>query len=113
MLVVLAVEPRLTLLLPVAFVAGLGFEAFGVFWDLSLQQHIPSDRLARVYSFDAVGSYAMIPIGQLAAGPLAAVAGVPTGVFASAIVITAAISASLLVPSVRRLQRTDLVLGKR
>ncbi|HEX6234400.1 MAG TPA: hypothetical protein VFZ63_14835 [Jiangellaceae bacterium] len=46
-----------------------------MFWDLSLQQHVPTDRLARVYSFDAVGSYAMIPIGQLAAGPLAAVAG--------------------------------------
>lgn len=47
-----------------------------------LQQHVPSDRLARVYSFDAVGSYAMIPIGQLAAGPLAVLAGVPAGVFA-------------------------------
>jgi hypothetical protein len=108
MLVVLAVEPRLTLLLPVAFVAGLGFEAFGVFWDLSLQQNVPSDRLARVYSFDAVGSYAMIPIGQLAAGPLAALAGVQAGVFASAMVIAAAITASLFVPSVRRLERTDL-----
>jgi MFS family permease len=109
MLVVLAVEPRLTLLLPVAFVAGLGFEAFGVFWDLSLQQHVPSDRLARVYSFDAVGSYAMIPIGQLAAGPLAALAGVQTGVLASAMVITVAITATLFVPSVRRLERTDLM----
>jgi hypothetical protein len=113
MLVVLAVEPRLTLLLPVAFVAGLGFEAFGVFWDLSLQQHVPSDRLARVYSFDAVGSYAMIPIGQLAAGPLAALAGVPAGVFASAMVITAAITASLFVPSVRRLERTDITPAAR
>jgi predicted MFS family arabinose efflux permease len=113
MLVVLAVEPRLTLLLPVAFVAGLGFEAFGVFWDLSLQQRVPSDRLARVYSFDAVGSYAMIPIGQLAAGPLAALAGVPAGVFASAMVITAAITASLFVPSVRRLERTDITPAAR
>ena len=113
MLVVLAVEPRLTLLLPVAFVAGLGFEAFGVFWDLSLQQRVPSDRLARVYSFDAVGSYAMIPIGQLAAGPLAALAGVPAGVFASAMVITAAITASLFVPSVRRLERTGITPAAR
>ncbi len=110
MLVVLAVEPRLTLLLPVAFVAGLGFEAFGVFWDLSLQQHVPSDRLARVYSFDAVGSYAMLPIGQLAAGPLAAVAGVEAGVMASATIIAVAIVSTLFVPSVRRLERTDLVL---
>lgn len=113
MLVVLAVEPRLTLLLPVAFVAGLGFEAFGVFWDLSLQQNVPSDRLARVYSFDAVGSYAMLPIGQLAAGPLAAVAGVEAGVLASASVITVAIASTLLVPSVRRLERTDVVLASR
>jgi MFS family permease len=112
MLVVLAVEPRLTLLLPVAFVAGLGFEAFGVFWDLSLQQHIPSDRLARVYSFDAVGSYAMLPIGQLAAGPMAAVAGVEAGVLVSAMIIAAAIGSTLLVPSVRRLERADVLAAQ-
>jgi hypothetical protein len=58
--------------------------------------------------FVAVGSYAMIPIGQLAAGPLAAVAGVQAGVFASAMVITAAITARLFVPSVSRLERTDI-----
>jgi hypothetical protein len=51
----------------------------------------------------------MIPIGQLAAGPLVALAGVQTGVFASAVVITAAITATLFVPSVRRLERTDLM----
>jgi hypothetical protein len=107
MLVVLAVNPVLALLLPVAFIAGLGFEAFGVFWDLSLQQNIPSDRLARVYSFDAVGSYAMIPIGQLAAGPIAALAGVESGVLACAVVVAVAISSTLLVPSVRRLERSD------
>jgi hypothetical protein len=27
--------------------SGLGFEAFGVFWDLSLQQNVPLDRLSR------------------------------------------------------------------
>jgi hypothetical protein len=63
--------------------------------------------------FVAVGSYAMIPIGQLAAGPLAALAGVPAGVFASAMVITAAITASLFVPSVRRLERTDITPAAR
>jgi hypothetical protein len=107
MLVVLALDPRLPVLLPAAFVAGFGVEAFGIFWDLSLQQHVPLDRLSRVYSFDALGSYAMIPVGQLVAGPLAAVLGTEEAILLSAGVIVISITATLAVPSVRHLRRTD------
>ncbi|WP_409451099.1 hypothetical protein [Erwinia sp.] len=32
--------------------------------------HIPHDKLARVYAYDAMGSFVAIPVGELAAGPL-------------------------------------------
>ena len=108
MFVVLALNPTLPMLLPVALLGGVGLEVFSVSWDLSLQQQIPQDRLSRVYSFDAVGSYAMIPIGQLVAGPLALALGTEDAILACAVVIAASIAATLAVPSVRHLRRTDV-----
>jgi MFS family permease len=108
MFVVLALSPTLPVLLPVAFLGGIGLEVFSVCWDLSLQQQIPQDRLSRVYSFDALGSYAMIPIGQLVAGPLALALGTEDAILACAAVIAVSIAATLAVPSVRRLRRTDV-----
>jgi MFS family permease len=111
MFVVLALNPTLPMLLPVAFLGGVGLEVFSVCWDLSLQQQIPPDRLSRVYSFDAVGSYAMIPIGQVMAGPLALALGTEDAILVCAVVIAASFGATLAVPSVRRLRRTDVPIG--
>ncbi|VTP68200.1 H+ Antiporter protein [Leclercia adecarboxylata] len=53
------------------FMAGVTFGLFGVAWAQSLQTHIPPEKLARVYAYDAVGSFVAIPFGELIAGPLA------------------------------------------
>ncbi|WP_406637901.1 MFS transporter [Amycolatopsis sp. WGS_07] len=62
--------PSLVPLLIAMLIAGLTMEQFAVAWDVSLQEHIPPDRLARVYSYDMLGSIAAMPLGQIAAGPL-------------------------------------------
>ena len=62
----------------------------------------------RVYSFDALGSFAMIPLGQLVAGPLALALGTQDAILACATVIAIAIGTTLAVPSVRHLRRTDV-----
>lgn len=108
MLVVLALQPTVAALLPAAFAAGVGIEVFSVGWDLSLQQQVPPARLSRVYSFDALGSFAMIPLGQLVAGPLALALGTQDAILACATVIAIAIGTTLAVPSVRHLHRTDV-----
>lgn len=92
-----------------AVIAGIGFEVFGVFWELSLQQHVPHDRLSRVSSYDALGSFVAIPIGQILAGPLADAIGVEAAIWCAAAVLTIAQALCLLVPDVRRLRRTDVV----
>ncbi len=100
----------LAVALPVAVLAvgflldGVAVEQFGVAWDQSLQHHIPADRLARVYSYDAAGSYAAIPLGELVAGPLAGAIGTRPVLLGAAALIAAATGAALLVPDVRRLQ---------
>ena len=58
------------------FVAGVGIETFGVMWDTAMQQQIPQDRLSRVSSYDAIGSFVFIPIGAALAGPVAAAIGI-------------------------------------
>jgi MFS family permease len=99
----LAHLPQATVLITTMFLNGLAIEQFSVAWEVSLQQHIPPDTLARVYSYDALGSFVAIPLGQLTVGPLAHAIGVPTTLDAAASTIIVATLTSIAVPSVRRL----------
>ena len=107
-LVVLAVHPTMPILIPAALLSGVGVETFGIYWDLSMQQHVPQAVLSRVYSYDALGSYVLMPIGLVAAGPLAILIGTEAALLAAAGLITVAMVATIAVPSVRRLRRTDV-----
>lgn len=107
LLMVLGLEPRVVPLLLAAFVAGVGFETFGVAWDVSMQSNIPADRLSRVYSYDWFGSLVFIPVGLVLAGPLSALVGVDTTIVGAGVVVIAATLAALAVPSVRNLRRVS------
>jgi len=100
----LAFQVPLSALAVAGFVAGLCIEQFGVAWETSLQQEIPAEKLARVYSYDMVGSFVAIPLAQVATGPLAQALGVRASLFAAAGVIAVATGAMLAVRDVRRLQ---------
>lgn len=84
-------------------VVGAGLATLELVWTNTLQELVPSDLLGRVSSIDALGSYALIPVGYLLAGGAADLVGPATvfviGGLASAIII----GAGLLHPSVRRL----------
>jgi hypothetical protein len=69
-----------------------------------MQEHVPADKLARVYSYDMVGSFVAIPIGQMAIGPIAGVAGVKPTLIGAAVLITAAVFAMLSSRDVRTLR---------
>jgi predicted MFS family arabinose efflux permease len=103
----LAVPAPLPFVLVAGLVAGFGIELFGVYWLTALQQHIPDEVLARVNSYDALGSFVLIPIGLTLVGPLADAIGVSTTLWLSAafgFVITAA---CLFSRDVRRLERNE------
>jgi predicted MFS family arabinose efflux permease len=80
-----------------AFALGTLIEVMMVQWTVQMATRIPSDKLARVSSYDALGSMSAMPLGALLAGPLAAAIGVSTTQFAAAAVIVVA-SALTLIP---------------
>jgi MFS family permease len=102
-LVVLAQAPGVLLLGVAMFLNGVALEQFGVAWDVSLQQNIPPDKLARVYSYDALGSFAALPLGEMAAGPLAAHFGVRGTLLGGAALVVCATAAALCSGQVRAL----------
>jgi len=76
-----------------------------------MQQHVPRHALARVSSYDWLGSLALQPIGFVLWGPIAAFAGLDAALWAAAVLHAATALALLLVPDVRRLPaRTPLAV---
>jgi MFS family permease len=100
----LGAVPHLGLLLGAAFLAGAGIEQFSVAWETTMQEHIPTDRLARVYSYDMVGSFVAIPIGQVVAGPIAEAVGVESALVGAAALIALAVAGMLSSGAVRNLR---------
>jgi predicted MFS family arabinose efflux permease len=80
-----------------AFCVGAAVEVMMVQWTVALATRIPSDKLARVSSYDALGSMAATPLGALVAGPVASAVGVSATQFAAAALIVV-VSALCLIP---------------
>jgi MFS family permease len=106
-LLVLGLAPQLMPLLFMAFLGGIGMEIFGVAWDVSMQSHVPPEKLSRVYAYDWFGSLAFIPLGQASAGPLASWVGMPATIVGAALVVLLATLAALASSSVRDLRRVE------
>ena len=60
--------------------------------------------LSRVSSYDALGSFVFIPLGQIAAGPTADLLGQDQALYLAAGIVATGIAAMLATPSVRELQ---------
>lgn len=100
----MALSDRLAVVLAGAFLHGFGLEVFSVFWDLSIQRHVPEDKLARVYSFDVVGSFVARPLGLVLTGPVAGAVGFDRWLVVVGAVMGGSSLLALLSPDVRRLE---------
>lgn len=69
-LLVLGLHPHVGLLVVAAFAAGAGSELFGIGWNLAMQENVEEHQLSRAYSYDAMGSFVAMPVGQVVYGPL-------------------------------------------
>jgi predicted MFS family arabinose efflux permease len=87
-----------------AFGAGLAVEVMMVQWTVALARHIPADKLARVSSYDAVGSTMTMPVGALVAGPLAAAIGVSATQYAAVLLILASSALALIPRQIRTIR---------
>ena len=88
-----------------ALLAGIGIELFAVFWDTSLQAHVPNEVLSRVSAWDAIGSLVLIPAAYAIVGPLADAIGIDATLWLCAGIVLVAITAQLLSREVRELPR--------
>jgi MFS family permease len=104
-LIALAWPGPLVLVIVCGFLAGAGIEVFGVLWDTAMQQEIPGEKLSRLSSYDALGSFVLTPVGLAVAGPLGAAIGLRTTFIGSSVLIVAATALVLLSRDVRTLER--------
>jgi MFS family permease len=90
-----------------SFGVGIVMETMMVVWTVTMTTNIPPDRLARVSSYDAAGSIMAMPVGALAAGPIAAAIGVSTTQYGAAGIIVVASALALIPREVRKFRSHD------
>jgi MFS family permease len=107
-MLVLGLDPVLVALVVAAFVGGMGVEVFGMGWNLAMQENIDDHLLSRAYSYDMLGSFIAMPVGQLAWGPLGEVFGNEPVLIASGIAYVVICALVLCSRSVRDLPRAPV-----
>jgi MFS family permease len=110
-LTVLGVHPAVVLLAIAAFVAGAGAEVFSTGWNVAMMENVPGDKLSRVYSYDMLGSYVVLPVGTLVYGWLVTHSDVVTVLIWSGAAYAVIALLALAVPSVWRMGRPAEALG--
>jgi MFS-type transporter involved in bile tolerance (Atg22 family) len=109
------------LILAAYLVAGICYEPWAVWWTSALQRRVPPDRLARVSSVDWFASFALMPLGMAATGPILRVLGETTTLVAIGLCQVVISVGVLCVPGVRdfsavqpssRLGKPDLGLSQ-
>ena len=103
--IAMALSDSLAVVLVGAFLHGFGLEIFSVGWDLSIQEQVAPDKLARVYSFDMIGSFIARPIGLALTGPIAELVGFRTWLLVVGAVIVVSVLVALTSRDVRHLER--------
>lgn len=101
----LGLSPHTPTLVVVSFLGGAGIEVFAIGWNLAMMENIEESMLSRAFSYDALGSFIAMPLGQLAAGPVGAAFGYSQVLVASGIAFLLIVAATLLSRSVRTLPR--------
>ena len=97
--------PTVALVLIGAFLHGFGLEIFSVGWDLAIQENVAPEMLARVYSFDQLGSFIARPLGLALTGVAAGATSDRSWLLVVAVAMLVAEVAPFWIPDVRRLTR--------
>ena len=85
--------------------SGIAFEFGNASWATVMQQHIPQEKLSRVFSYDALGSFVFIPLGLTVAGPVADALGLTHAIWLAAAIVAGSMLWALSVRDVRDLRR--------
>jgi MFS family permease len=94
----------LPLICVASFALGVAIEVMMVQWTVAMARQIPADKLARVSSYDALGTVMAMPLGAVIAGPIAAWAGMPRTQFGAAALIVIASLLALIPRDIRKIR---------
>jgi predicted MFS family arabinose efflux permease len=107
----IAVSPlSLAMVLPLpavclaSFSLGVFVEMMMVQWTVALARNIPPAKLARVSSYDVLGTVMAMPAGALIAGPLGAAIGISSAQYAAAAAIIVASALALIPRDIRTMR---------
>jgi predicted MFS family arabinose efflux permease len=110
----IAISPlslAMVLPLPAVCVASFGLGVFVemmmVQWTVAMTRNIPPDMLARVSSYDVLGSVLVMPAGALIAGPLGSAIGTSPAQYAAAALIVTASALALIPRDIRTKRYSD------
>lgn len=95
--------PPLWVLVATGLLAGGTLAIHLALWFTVFQQEVPEAARSRVSSYDALGSFVLIPLGSAIAGPVATVIGVHGTLVAAGAISLACIGIVIAQPSVRAL----------
>jgi hypothetical protein len=87
-------------LVAVAAFAGASLAVHLALWFTVFQQQVPEAARSRVSSYDALGSFVLIPLGSAIAGPVASVVGVHATLIGSGVIGLLCIAVVIAQPSV-------------
>jgi MFS family permease len=95
----------LIVVVPACVLGGASFALFDVWWLTALAERIPPEALSRVTSYDWMVSYALLPLGYVLMGPLAAKFGAVNVLAGGAALAFVAFALGLLPRETRMLER--------
>jgi MFS family permease len=90
-----------------SFGLGVVIEMMMVQWTVALARNIPPDKLARVSSYDVLGSVMAMPVGALIAGPLGTAIGTSHAQYAAAALIVVASALALIPRDIRTMRYSE------
>ena len=83
-----------------SLLGGMGLSIHLTLWFTVFQREIPEQAQSRVSSYDALGSFVLIPIGMALAGPTAAAIGIDETLWLAVVIFLAATAVIAAIPSV-------------
>jgi predicted MFS family arabinose efflux permease len=90
-----------------SFALGVFVEMMMVQWTVAMARNIPPAKLARVSSYDVLGTVMAMPAGALIAGPLGSAIGISHAQYAAAAAILVASALALIPRDIRTIRNSD------
>jgi hypothetical protein len=89
-----------SVLVTIYVVCGIGLAIHLALWFTVFQRHVPEESRSRVSSYDALGSFVLMPLGSAVAGPVSSLIGIAPTLYATAAIEAVCFAIIIAQPSV-------------